>query len=88
MWFFAFWVGLGGFLGWVFFFSQKNLKKKEKCEVSAEMKQSEINLFCQNRHLGWFFGAIAAASATQTRHRGPLYGHLSSSWAGASARNW
>lgn len=38
MWFFAFWVGLGGFLGWVFFFSQKNLKKKEKCEVSAEMK--------------------------------------------------
>lgn len=31
MWFFAFWVGLGGIFGLgFFFFSQKNLKKKPR----------------------------------------------------------
>lgn len=31
VWFFAFWVGLGGFLGWGFFFQpKKDLKKKKK----------------------------------------------------------
>lgn len=58
--FFAFFQLVLGDFGF-FFFSQKK-KKKEKCEVSAETKRSEINLFCQNRHLGWFFGAITAAS--------------------------